>query len=174
MSNNESTEKLQTNTKTKHQYGSFLFGIVIGIVLVVAFAMWFIPSAMLETNECVYGIDETVSKLQDNIVAHGWKVSGVRDLKKSMSKDSVKLDYEVRLVSLCNSNYAKKVLDKDRYISAMMPCTISVWQGDDGKIYLTRINMKLMAKMFGGNISKIMGGVVAQQEHDIVKGLIKD
>ena len=173
MSNNTSVEKLHTNAKTKHQYRSFLFGIVIGVLLVVIFAMWFIPSAMLKTNECVYGIDETVSKLRDNIVAHGWKVSGVRDLKKSMAKDSVKLDYEVRLVNLCNANYAKKVLDQDRYVSAMMPCTISVWQGDDGKIYLTRINMKLMARMFGGNISEVMGGVVARQEHEIVKGLIK-
>ncbi len=174
MNENVNTEKMQTNVKTKHKYASFLVGVVVGALLVVIFAMWFIPSAMLETNECIYGIDETVSKLQDNIIAHGWKVSGVRDLKKSMAKDSVNLDYEVRLVKLCNAHYAKQVLDKDRYVSAMMPCTISVWQGDDGKIYLTRINMKLMAKMFGGNVAKVMGGAVAKQEHEIVKGLIKD
>ena len=48
----------------------------------------------------------------------------------------------------------KSVLETDRYISTMMPCTFSVWEDDNGKIYLSRINMGLIAKMFGGNVAR--------------------
>ena len=56
----------------------------------------------------------------------------------------------------------------------MMPCTFSVWEGDDGKVYLSKMNMALMAKMFGGNIAKVMGGNVAKDEERILSGLLKD
>jgi hypothetical protein len=32
-----------------------------------------------------------------------------------------------------------------------------VWEDDDGKVYLSKMNLTLMAKMFGGNIAKVMG-----------------
>ena len=55
----------------------------------------------------------------------------------------------------------------------MMPCTMAVWEGDDGKVYLSEMNMSLMAKMFGGNISKIMGGQVAKDEKKMLEGLLR-
>jgi uncharacterized protein (DUF302 family) len=54
-----------------------------------------------------------------------------------------------------------------------MPCTLAVWEGDDGKVYLSKMNMSLMAKMFGGNIAKVMGGNVAQDEHAILSDIVK-
>ena len=55
-----------------------------------------------------------------------------------------------------------------------MPCTMAVWEGDDGKVYLSEMNMGLMAKMFGGNIAKVMGGSVVHDEEQILEGLLKD
>ena len=62
----------------------------------------------------------------------------------------------------------------DRYISVMMPCTFAVWQGDDQKVYISRMNMGLMAKLFGGNIARVMGGKVAEDEKKILAGILKD
>jgi hypothetical protein len=50
---------------------------------------------------------------------------------------------------------------------------MAVWQGDDGKVYLSEMNMGLMAKIFGGNISKIMGGKVVKDEEKMLEGLLK-
>jgi len=55
----------------------------------------------------------------------------------------------------------------------MMPCTFSVWEGDDEKVYLSKMNMALMAKMFGGNIAKIMGKKVMHDEEKILQGLLE-
>jgi len=59
-------------------------------------------------------------------------------------------------------------------IWVMMPCTFGVWEGEDGKVYVSKMNMGLMAKMFGGNIAKVMGGHVAEDEERILEGLLKD
>jgi hypothetical protein len=50
---------------------------------------------------------------------------------------------------------------------------MAVWEGDDGEVYLSKINMGLMAKMFGGNISKVMGKKVVDDENKILEGLLK-
>ncbi len=55
-----------------------------------------------------------------------------------------------------------------------MPCAIVVYEGDDGNVYLSSMNMGLMGKMFGGNIVKVMGGAVADDECRIICSVIKD
>jgi uncharacterized protein (DUF302 family) len=55
----------------------------------------------------------------------------------------------------------------------MMPCTMAIWEADDGKVYLSEMNMSLMAKMFGGNVAKVMGVKVVQNEEEIIQGLLE-
>jgi uncharacterized protein (DUF302 family) len=96
------------------------------------------------------------------------------DMNKSMAKHDVAFGPRVKLVKLCKPEYAKSVLTTDRHVSTLMPCTFAVWEGDDGKVYLSKMNMSLMAKMFGGNIAKVMGGSVARDERNILSGIIAD
>ena len=95
------------------------------------------------------------------------------DMNNSIAQHGVDFKPRVKLVKLCNAEYAKSVLTTDRYVSCLMPCTMAVWEGDDGKVYLSEMNMSLMAKMFGGNIAKVMGGKVAGDEEEILEGLLK-
>ena len=53
-----------------------------------------------------------------------------------------------------------------------MPCSISVWEGDDGRVYLSEMNMALMAKLFGGNVGKVMGGKVVSDEEKMLEGIL--
>ena len=165
--------KPKSNNKT---WVPGLIGVVIGFVLcgVVMFAA--MPSMMIVTKECELGFDETVAALEKRIPEHGWIVSGGKamDLNASLAKHGVDLGPRVKLVKLCNAEHAKSVLTTDRWVSCLMPCTMSVWEGDDGKVYLSEMNMGLMAKIFGGNIAKVMGGNVANEEKEILSGLLKD
>ena len=106
---------------------------------------------------------------------HGWFVSGGEpiDMNKSMAKHGVIFKPRVKLVKLCKAEYAKSVLTTDRHISCMMPCTMAVWEADDGKVYLSEMNMSLMAKMFGGNVAKVMGGNVVKEEEKMLEGLLE-
>jgi len=150
-------------------------GATIGFVLSGIVVFTAMPSLMIVTWESKLGFDETIAALQKRIPEHGWVISGDQpiDMNKSMTKHGVTFKPHVKLVKLCNAEYAKSVLTTDRHVSTMMPCTFSVWEGDDGKVYLSKINMALMAKMFGGNIAKVMGKKVVHDEEEMLQGLLE-
>ncbi len=150
-------------------------GFVIGFVLcgiIMALAM---PSMMIITKQSKLGFDETIAALEKQIPEQGWVLSGGQpiDMNKSMATHGVIFEPRVKLVKLCKAEYAKSVLTTDRHVSTMMPCTLSVWEGDDGKVYLSKMNMALMAKMFGGNVAKVMGEKVVHDEEEILQGLLE-
>lgn len=167
-------------TKVNKLYGakalltSSTVGFVVGAVLCGVIIWVSMPSMMILTKESKLGFDETVSALEKSIEENGWVVSRVVDMNKSMAKHGVEFEPRVKLVKLCNAKYAKSILATDRHISVMMPCTFAAWEGDNGKVYVSKMNMGLMAKMFGGNIAKVMGGSVAEDEERILEGLLVD
>jgi uncharacterized protein (DUF302 family) len=151
-----------------------LIGLVAGASLTGAALVTAMPKMMIVTQESQLGFDETVAALEKAIPAEGWVVSTVTDMNKSMAKHGVEFGPRVKLVKLCKPEYAQSVLRTDRHVSTLMPCTIAVWEGDDGKVYLSKMNMGLMAKMFGGNIAHVMGGRVVQDEHAILAGIVQN
>jgi len=167
-------------TRTNNSYGvkalivSSSAAFVAGAALCGVIVWVLMPSMMILTKQSKLGFDETVAALQKNIEANGWVVSRVADMNKSMAKHGVEFEPRVKLVKLCNAEYAKSILATDRHISVMMPCTLAVWEGDDGKVYLSKMNMGLMARMFGGNVARVMGGKVAKDEEQILSGILKD
>jgi uncharacterized protein (DUF302 family) len=96
------------------------------------------------------------------------------DMNQSMAKHVVEFKPRVKLIKLCKADYAKSVLTTDRHVSCLMLCTMAVWEGDDGKVYLSEMDMGLMAEMFGGNIAKVMGGKVVKDESAMLEGLLKE
>ena len=149
-------------------------GFIIGVLVFMLMAFSAMPALMLKTKESKLGFNETVESLQASIEENGWVISTVMDMNKSMSKHGVEFGPRVKLIKLCKPDYAKSVLASNRDVSVMMPCTFSVWESDDGKVYLSRMNMSLMAKMFGGNVAKVMGGKVVKDEEKILMGILKD
>ncbi|MBN2376748.1 MAG: DUF302 domain-containing protein [Sedimentisphaerales bacterium] len=174
MSDNEMQNKV-TSGKNKSWLVGLICG-VIGFVLCGIIMFMSMPSMMIVTKECKLGFEETVAVLEKRIPEHGWVVSGgqAMDMNKSLAQHGVDFKPRVKLVKLCNAEYAKSVLATDRHVSCLMPCTMAVWEGDDGKVYLSEMNMGLMAKMFGGNIAKVMGGKVVKDETAMLEGLLKE
>jgi len=171
MTENENHPTRQANIKLIVTSG--IIGLAVGVLLSVISIFLMMPSMMIVTQQCRLGLDETVSALEKSIVENGWVISTITDMNKSMAKHGVEFTPRVKLIKLCKPEYAKSVLETDRHISTIMPCTFSVWQGDDGKTYLSKMNMELMAKMFGGNVARVMGGDVAEEEEKMLEGLLK-
>lgn len=153
---------------------SGIAGVLIGVLVSIVLVVVLMPSMMLTTHETKLGYDETIAALQEHIQEAGWVVSGVKEMNKSLAKEGVDFEPRVSLVSLCQPQYAESILTSDRHISVMMPCKFSVWEGDDGKVYLTKMNTGLMGKLFGGNVAKVMGGSVTTDEASILEGLLKN
>ena len=49
-----------------------------------------------------------------------------------------------------------------------MPCTISVYEKEDGKTYIAHVNAGLMGNLFGGVIADVMSGPVSEQQNRFV------
>jgi len=154
-------------------WGRFLLGMIAGGVIAMVVVLKLMPSAMIVTEESRLGFDETVAALEKAIVERGWVVSGVQDMNKSMAKHGVEFGPRVTLIKLCHPEYAKSVLTTDRHVASMMPCSIAVWQDDGGNVRLSKMNIALMAKIFGGNVAEVMGGKVAADEKAIVSAVVK-
>jgi uncharacterized protein (DUF302 family) len=170
MSNKETTSANKTQWGKPLVFGTV--GLLLGSLLAGLVIAKVMPSMMIVTVPTQAGVDETVEALKASIEKNGWVVSGVRDLNKSLAKEGVQFAPKVRLVELCKPEYAKSVLSSDRFVSTMMPCTLAVWENEEGQTYLSKMNMGLMAKMFGGNIAAVMGGKVAADEKEILKDII--
>jgi len=169
----QDTEKVASRGNKSFLTGAGI-GIVVGVLLCGVAIVGAMPKMMIVTQKSLLGFDETVAALEQAIPAHGWVISTVSNMNESMARHGVPFGPRVKLVKLCKPEYAKSILTTDRYVSTLMPCTIAVWEGDDGKVYLSKMNMPLMARMFGGNIAKVMGGSVAHDEHAILSGIVKN
>ena len=150
-------------------------GFVVGFILCGIVVLKAMPSLMIVTSGSKLGFNETVAALEKRITEQGWVIQGGQpiDMNQSMAKHGVTFKPRVQLVKLCKAEYAKDVLTTDRHVSTMMPCTFSVWEDDNGKVYLSKMNMALMAKIFGGNIAKVMGEKVTRDEEEMLQGLLE-
>ena len=155
----------------KWTYG--IIGLIGGIIICAILMVLIMPSMMIVTKESKLSFDETVATVQQRIKEQGWSVKGVSDVNHEIKKAGYEFKPRVKIIKLCKAEYAKEVLTTDRFVSCLMPCSISVWEGDDGKVYLSEMNMALMAKLFGGNVGKVMGGKVVDDEEKMLEGLLK-
>lgn len=173
MNEEHSTSPLQRKSRV---WLMSLAGVGIGFVLCGVIMLAVMPSMMIVTKECTLDFENTVAALEKRVPEHGWVLSGGKamDMNASLAEHGVTFTPRVKLIKLCKAEYAQSVLTTDRHVSCLMPCTMAVWEGDDGKTYLSEMNMGLMARLFGGNIRKIMGGKVAREEAQILAGLLKN
>lgn len=152
-----------------------LAGLVTGAVL-TGLALWkFMPRLMIVVHESRYAdVDETCAELTKAIQAAGWNSPATRNLNKALSAQGVELAMPVRIVELCQANYAREVLTTNPEMSTLMPCAWGVYRGADGKVYIAGLNIGLMGRLFGGNIAKVMGRQVANDEARMLRSVTRE
>lgn len=149
-------------------------GLLVGFIIGAAVAtVAFIVTArarMLEVIPSRFGtVAETVTALEQGIsAAEGWSSPGVRDLNGMMAKHGVTFAPQVRLVEMCNARHAAEVLRTNRSVATLMPCAVAVYEDDHGRVWLSKMNLGLMGPLFGGNVGRVMGGLVARDEKRIL------
>jgi len=147
-------------------------GLLLGAAATGAAVWAFMPGLMLNVHPSRLAFDETVESLQQAIKRQGWVVAGTRDMQKSLAKQGRTFPRRVTIVELCHPAYAERVLTTNRELSAMMPCAIAVYEGDDGKVYVSKMNTGLFGRMFGGTVAEVMGGAVAADERVILSAVL--
>ena len=138
----------------------FILGFLAGMIL-LGICVWFMmPKMMINVYESKFGFDKTVSAVEEAVTNfEHWKTPKTFDIGQNVLDAGFDNMTQVKIVTLCQPKYVYRILssDKDKVVSSMMPLGISVYETNDGKIFIAEMNIGLMGKMFGGTISEVMG-----------------
>lgn len=156
----------------KRTVASGLVGLVVGGVITALVVVMAMPGMMIIKEHSRLGFEETVQAIQKGITDQGWVSPATINMNQSMAKHGVTLKPRVSIIQLCKADYAKDVLTTDRHVACLMPCTIAVYEDDDGQVSISKMNSGLMGKLFGGNIAEVMGGKVARDERAILANVL--
>ncbi len=145
-----------------------LFSFLAGAVLAAAIGFYSLPGLMIKEIPSPYSFDETLEKIEVNAKSMSWKVPKTWKInfQKNLLK-VVKIDIGPnRLIKMCEPKAAADILihDELKRLSVMMPCTIGVYEKNDGKTYITIMNMKILGLLFGDEIEKITTRLAPQME----------
>jgi uncharacterized protein (DUF302 family) len=146
-------------------------GIILGVILTAIIGWQMAPGLMLSETPSPYGVEETAARLKQKALEMGWVVPSIAPLNKSIKKHGGGTLPPIRLVNLCEANHAYRILkdDQNKFVSVMMPCTISVYEKSDGKAYIGSMNAGLLGKVFGGEIAAVMSGPVAEAQQAFIR-----
>lgn len=145
----------------------FIGGMAAGVVVTGALAYGMADKLMFSETASPFGVEETVARIQHNIqdAGNGWTLSGLRNPARAVQADGGNT-LPVMMVEACSTKYSKPILNEDsvRFLSILMPCKISVYKKNDGKVYIGTMNAGLMGKMFGPLVGDVMGQVAKDQK----------
>ncbi|MDP8266197.1 MAG: DUF302 domain-containing protein [Candidatus Aceula meridiana] len=154
---------------------SFILLFISGVVFAGLSIFILIPKMMIVSKESKYDFYETIRHIEESIKKAGWNHKGT-DMMSEEIKSKTGEDFGVKVagIKLCRAIYAKEILmsESSRFVSCLMPCSFSVWETDDGRVMVSKMNTGLMGRMLGGKIAEIMGGRVGPEEHEMLKNVI--
>lgn len=137
----------------------------LGVVVVFSALKVFGPSLMILERESRHDFDTTVARVIENAKEKKWEVPKVYNFQKIFLKETAVDVGRLTVVELCQPSLAAGLLKEDvtKFVSVMMPAAIAVYEKADGRVYVAGMNLNLMGRLFGGNISRAMQG--ASHDH---------
>jgi uncharacterized protein (DUF302 family) len=129
---------------------------------------------MFIENTSKYDFTETAQRLNDAVLAGGWTLLAIHDLKETLHKKGFEV-LPVRVFEVCKGSLSVKMLerDKERLFSSLMPCRVSVYETSQGVTKISRLNAAIMAKEYGGIVEEVMGAAFEQMEMILEPLIIK-
>ena len=134
---------------------AILIGMILGGLIVFLIVYKSIPNMMLVRSKSPYDFEKTVSRLQNELEKDGWKTPFVHDLQETMRKFEKDV-HRIKVFEICKPTIAYEVLklDRERIVSALMPCRISVYETSTGEVWISRLNGAKMGRFFNGAIKR--------------------
>ena len=143
-------------------------GIVIGLILAAIVGVGMMRSKMVVPERSSFSFEETCARVEREVeAAEGWSFPidsfdmSAKLAEKGALPDNVK---RIKLYFVCSPPIAKRVLGDTPKLSAIMPCSWSVYELSDGSVWLSHMNIAMMSKMMGGVVGQAMSEVAAADE----------
>jgi len=143
-------------------------GAVVGLVLAAVAGVSMMRAKMVVPERSAHSFEETCARVERAVEeAEGWSFPmpsfdmAAKLAEKGALPDNVR---KIRLYFVCSPKIAKRVLGDTPKLSAIMPCSWSIYELADGSVWLGHMNIGMMSKMMGGVVGDAMGTVAKADE----------
>ncbi len=152
-----------------------LLGVVIGILLTAGLTIAVMRTRMVTAARSARSFEETCEAIERTVSpGEGWSFpTPPLDMHAKLSAKGLAPENirRTRAYSVCKPEYAQKVLRARPEMTAIMPCTWSVYELADGSVWLAKMNVGLMARLFADPVRTVMGRVAAEEERFLAQVL---
>ncbi len=145
-----------------------IIGVVAGMLLAGGIVLWMMRTRMVVAHRSRRSFEETCKAIERTVLAHkGWGFPiDTWNFYETFRKKNLIPDHIEKLMVyfVCNSALAQKVISANPAMAGIMPCSWAVYELDNGEVYLSKMNIGMMSKMFSGVIGENMGIVAEADE----------
>lgn len=136
----------------------FIIGLVLGLLIMAFMVKVMMPNKMFSKYKSKLDFADAVSSLEDSAIKNGWKISEIRDLQQDYIEAGLEEMTKVKILYFCNPQGGYNILKDDAYkkMSVMMPMGVSVYEANDGQVYIAAMNIGFMSMMFSGSVRKVL------------------
>ena len=131
------------------------------MVLMVFVTGCSIGPLMMNEKKSPYGFDKTYETILSNAKAEHWSNPKTYDLQALLLKHEKGDIGKLIVIKLCHPDmaYAMFSNDESKFVSPMMPCSIAVYEKNDGNTYVSHMNLGLMSKLFTGHAGNTLAKI---------------
>ena len=145
-----------------------LVGILVGAAAVAVAVVATMRRRMVVPQRSGRSFEDTCAAVEATVPGNrgfGFPIAPF-DMLESLREKGVRPDgmRRARLYFVCNPKLAGRVLSDQPRMAGIMPCSWAVYELEDGSVWLSKMNIGMMARMFPGEVGAAMREVAAADE----------
>ena len=140
----------------------------------MSMAMSMMKKVMFKVSRSRLNYRETVKRVHEKALEVGWDVPMVFELQKHYSEHGLSDMSKATNIYLCNPQGGYDIMKDDEFkpMSVMMPTPVSVYENSAGDVFIARMNLGTMSKMFGGSVKTTLQDGGARLEKALAEVLM--
>jgi uncharacterized protein (DUF302 family) len=152
-----------------------LVGLATGGALGIAWLVATLRSRMIVATALPLKFEDAERRIVEKVpnIVPGWGMPIPElDFVAALAKRGHKVEgiRRAKIFFLCNPSYASRVVGADARMMGMMPCHWALYETDAGQVFLSKMNIPMMSKMYGGPVGAAMT-TVGRDEEQIIRAL---
>jgi uncharacterized protein (DUF302 family) len=135
----------------------------------MSLAMQAMKAVMFKVSRSKHDFDRTAQMVCDNVLREGWDIPWRFELQQHYREKGFSDMTRVVNVYLCNPQGGYDIMKSDVFkpMAVMMPTAVSIYETNDGEVYISRMNLGRMSLMFVGTVKESLQGGGAKLEKSL-------
>ncbi len=154
---------------------ALIVGLAVGALLTYLYFVNTLRSKMIVATELPLKFSDAENRIKEKIpsAVPGWGLPiPEMDFVAALAKRGHKAEgiRQAKVFFLCNPAFACKVVGAETRMIGMMPCHWALYETDSGRVFISKLNIPMMSRIFSGTVGEAMGQV-GRDEEQILRAL---